>query len=92
MTPIIFPDKVDSWSGAGEVLGRLLPAMSPAQFVDEVCTAFNYTPLAKGSITISDDQLRDTLENAQLKLQRSRGTDVTIFSPRARSQTTILKL
>ena len=38
---------------------------------------------AKGSITISDDQIRDTLENAQLKLQRSRGTDVTIFSPRA---------
>jgi len=40
-------------------------------------------PVAKGSITISDDQIRDSLENAQLKLQRSRGTDVTIFSPRA---------
>jgi len=38
---------------------------------------------ARGSITISDDQIRDSLENAQLKLQRSRGTDVTIFSPRA---------
>ena len=38
---------------------------------------------AKGSISISDDQIRDSLENAQLKLQRSRGTDVTIFSPRA---------
>jgi hypothetical protein len=38
---------------------------------------------AKGGITISDDQIRDSLENAQLKLQRSRGTDVTIFSPRA---------
>ena len=38
---------------------------------------------AKGSITVSDDQIRDSLENAQLKLQRSRGTDVTIFSPRA---------
>ena len=38
---------------------------------------------AKGSVTISDDQIRDSLENAQLKLQRSRGTDVTIFSPRA---------
>lgn len=37
----------------------------------------------KGSIAISDDQIRETLENAQLKLQRSRGTDVTIFSPRA---------
>ena len=32
---------------------------------------------------ISDEQLRDSLENAQLKLQRERGTDLTIFSPRA---------
>jgi 4-oxalmesaconate hydratase len=33
--------------------------------------------------TISDAQIRDSLENAQLKLQRQRGTDLTIFSPRA---------
>ena len=32
---------------------------------------------------IADDQIRESLENAQLKLQRERGTDVTIFSPRA---------
>jgi 4-oxalmesaconate hydratase len=32
---------------------------------------------------ISDDEIRESLENAQLKLQRERGTDVTIFSPRA---------
>ena len=32
---------------------------------------------------ISDDEIRDSLENAQLKLQRERGTDLTIFSPRA---------
>ena len=31
----------------------------------------------------SDDQLRETLENAQLRLLRERGIDVTIFSPRA---------
>jgi 4-oxalmesaconate hydratase len=37
----------------------------------------------KGSIKISDDQLRESVEGAQLKLQRERGTDVTIFSPRA---------
>ncbi len=37
----------------------------------------------KGSIDISDDQIRESLEGAQLKLQRERGTDVTIFSPRA---------
>jgi 4-oxalmesaconate hydratase len=38
---------------------------------------------AKGVINISDDQIRDSLENSQLKLQRERGSDLTIFSPRA---------
>jgi len=37
----------------------------------------------KGIIDISDDQLRESVEGAQLKLQRERGTDLTIFSPRA---------
>jgi 4-oxalmesaconate hydratase len=37
----------------------------------------------KGSLGISDDEIRQSLENAQLKLQRERGTDLTIFSPRA---------
>jgi len=32
---------------------------------------------------ISDHQIRDSLEKAQLKLQRERGSDLTIFSPRA---------
>ncbi|HEY6451701.1 MAG TPA: amidohydrolase family protein [Steroidobacteraceae bacterium] len=32
---------------------------------------------------IGDDEIRDSLEKAQLKLQRERGTDLTIFSPRA---------
>jgi 4-oxalmesaconate hydratase len=32
---------------------------------------------------ISDDEIRTSLENAQLKFSRERGTDVTIFSPRA---------
>jgi len=35
------------------------------------------------SIRISDDEIRAGLEGAQLKLQRERGTDLTIFSPRA---------
>jgi len=35
------------------------------------------------SLKISDDQIRESLEGAQLKFQRERGTDVTIFSPRA---------
>ena len=37
----------------------------------------------KGAINITDDELRESLEGAQLKLQNERGTDVTIFSPRA---------
>jgi 4-oxalmesaconate hydratase len=32
---------------------------------------------------ISDDQIRNSLEGAQLKLQRERGSDLTVFSPRA---------
>ncbi len=38
---------------------------------------------AKDSLHISDDQLRESLEGAQLRLQRDRGTDLTVFSPRA---------
>ena len=38
---------------------------------------------APARLDMSDEQIRDSLENAQLKLQRARGTDVTIFSPRA---------
>ncbi len=38
---------------------------------------------AAAKLDISDDQIRESLEGAQLKLQRERGTDVTIFSPRA---------
>lgn len=37
----------------------------------------------KGTVAISDDEIRDSLEGAQLRLQRERGTDLTIFSPRA---------
>jgi 4-oxalmesaconate hydratase len=33
--------------------------------------------------TISDDEIRDSIESNQLKLQRERGADITIFSPRA---------
>src|SRR3984893_15819201 len=37
----------------------------------------------KGALGIGDDEIRESLEKAQLKLQRERGTDLTIFSPRA---------
>src|SRR5580704_11341790 len=32
---------------------------------------------------IGDDELRESVEGAQLKFQRERGTSLTIFSPRA---------
>ena len=35
------------------------------------------------ALKISDDQLRQSVEGAQLRLQRERGTACTIFSPRA---------
>ena len=38
---------------------------------------------ARDSLRISDDELRETIEKAQLRIQRERGTDLTIFSPRA---------
>ncbi len=37
----------------------------------------------KKAIAISDDEIRDSLEKAQLRIQRERGTNLTIFSPRA---------
>ena len=37
----------------------------------------------RGTLSISDDQLRDSVEGSQLRMQRERGTDVTLFSPRA---------
>jgi 4-oxalmesaconate hydratase len=33
--------------------------------------------------SMSDDEVRQTIVNGQLKVQRERGTDLTIFSPRA---------
>ena len=38
---------------------------------------------SSGALKITDDQIRESLENAQLKMQRERGIDLTIFSPRA---------
>jgi 4-oxalmesaconate hydratase len=38
---------------------------------------------AKGVVAIGDDEIRESLESAQLAQQRARGTDLTLFSPRA---------
>jgi 4-oxalmesaconate hydratase len=37
----------------------------------------------KEAIAITDDEIRESLEQAQLRIQRERGTNLTIFSPRA---------
>ncbi len=42
----------------------------------------DFKPLPFGP-SIGDDEIRESVEGAQLKLQRERGTDLTIFSPRA---------
>src|ERR1700753_1528887 len=34
-------------------------------------------------LRISDDELRDSIETNQLKFMRERGSDLTVFSPRA---------
>src|SRR5215475_14453156 len=36
---------------------------------------------AKSALKIGDDQIRESLAGAQLKIQRARGTDLKIFSP-----------
>ena len=38
-----------------------------------------------GNLNISDREIRDSLEGAQLKIQSERGTNLTFFSPRAGS-------
>ena len=56
------------------------------QYRDAQKSELTNDPLAKGSkglLNISDQQIRDSLEGAQLRMQADRGTDLTIFSPRA---------
>jgi len=36
-----------------------------------------------GTVHVSDDEIRQSIEGAQLRIQRERGADLTIFSPRA---------
>jgi len=37
----------------------------------------------KGTLNLTDDEIRETIENGQLKLQQERGIDVALFSPTA---------
>ena len=45
--------------------------------IDSIGRPFNKT------LTMSDDEIRETIQNGQLKLQKERGTDVVLFSPQA---------
>ncbi|HVY00226.1 MAG TPA: amidohydrolase family protein [Pseudorhodoplanes sp.] len=66
--------------------GHYTTAPSPLQaFRDQqlAAAAGRAEPPSVADLKISDDQIRESLENAQLRFQRERGTDVTIFSPRA---------
>ena len=57
---------------------------------DQTEAVKNKSPMpSKASLKMSDDEIRESVEGAQLKLQRERGTDVTIFSPRASGMGTI---
>ena len=56
------------------------------QYRDQQKAELERDPLArggKGTLNISDQQIRDSLEGNQLRMQADRGTDLTIFSPRA---------
>src|ERR1700719_4658198 len=53
------------------------------EFRKQQTAAFTDSSKAPAPPQISDDQIREKLEPAQLKFQRERGTDITIFSPRA---------
>ena len=37
----------------------------------------------KPDFTVSDDEIRETIETNQLAIQKKRGVDLTLFSPRA---------
>ncbi len=54
------------------------------EFRDAQLAAFKDASAPRASLkAISDDEIRATIEENQLKLQRERGADVTLFSPRA---------
>jgi 4-oxalmesaconate hydratase len=49
----------------------------------QIAALQNRSAAPRADSQLSDDELSESVENAQLKLQRERGTDLTIFSPRA---------
>jgi 4-oxalmesaconate hydratase len=60
------------------------PAVGTWRSAQEAAVAADPTYLGtKGEIVVSDDEIRESLEANQLRFQRERSTDLTIFSPRA---------
>ena len=49
----------------------------------QIAALKDHSQLSSELPMITDDEIRASVENAQLKFQRERGTDLTIFSPRA---------
>jgi 4-oxalmesaconate hydratase len=60
-----------------------VPAASETYRENQLRDVSEGRPLTKGDWGISDDQVRESLEGSQLKFIRERGTDLTLFSPRA---------
>ena len=51
---------------------------------DQTEAVKNKSPMPpRAGLKMSDDEIRESLEQNQIRLQKERGTDVTIFSPRA---------
>ena len=65
------------YTTAPDALGRYRDAQRAELEADPMARG------TKGLLGISDQQIRDSLEGAQLALQAERGTDLTLFSPRA---------
>jgi 4-oxalmesaconate hydratase len=62
--------------------GHYTTAPAGMQIFRATQVAFLGNPV-KHPVTISDEQIKASLDNGQLKLQDERGTDVALFSPRA---------
>ncbi|HEX8757038.1 MAG TPA: amidohydrolase family protein [Steroidobacteraceae bacterium] len=65
--------------------GHYTTAPAAHQRFREAQTAHFKDPSAPAATParISDDEIRETIETNQLKLQKARGSDLTLFSPRA---------
>ena len=65
--------------------GHYTTAPEPHQkFREAQMAAFNDPSITPPAVAaISDDLIRETIEKNQLKLQKDRGADLTVFSPRA---------